>query len=62
MKLGTKTKKSKSVDVYKDGELFKKYETMSCAARDLQIKVQNIYKALNGYKTTLKGYEFKWSD
>ena len=56
MKLGTKTKKSKSVDVYKDGELFKKYETMSCAARDLQIKVQNIYKALNGYKTTLKGY------
>jgi hypothetical protein len=32
---------------------------MSNAARDLGIAVQNIHKALNGYKTTLKGYEFR---
>jgi hypothetical protein len=35
---------------------------MSTAARDLDIKVQNIFKALGGYKTKLKGYEFKYEE
>jgi hypothetical protein len=35
---------------------------MSNAARDLGIAVQNIHKTLNGYKTTLKGYEFKYEE
>jgi hypothetical protein len=35
---------------------------MSNAARDLGIAVQNIHKALNGYKTKLRGYEFKYEE
>jgi hypothetical protein len=35
---------------------------MSNAARDLGIAVQNIHKTLNGYKTKLKGYEFKYEE
>jgi hypothetical protein len=59
---GYVTGRSKPVGVYKDGVRVAVYTTMSNAARDLDIKVQNIFKALNGYKTTLKGYEFKYEE
>jgi len=56
---GYVTGRSKMIGVYKDGVRVAVYNTMSNAARDLGIAVQNIHKALNGYKTKLKGYEFR---
>ena len=56
---GYTTNRSKIIGVYKDGVRVAVYTTMSNAARDLGIAVQNIHKALGGYKTTLKGYEFR---
>ena len=56
---GYVTNRSKMIGVYKDGVRVAVYTTMSNAARDLDIAVQNIWRALNGYKTKLKGYEFK---
>jgi len=54
--------RSKMIGVYKDGVRVAVYTTMSNAARDLDIKVQNIFKALKGYKTTLKGFEFRYEE
>ena len=59
---GYVTYRSKSIGVYKGGVKVAVYTTMSNAARDLDIKVQNIWKALKGYKTTLKGYEFRYEE
>jgi hypothetical protein len=59
---GYVTIRSKSIVVYKDGVRVAIYTTMSNAARDLDIAVQNIWKSLNGYKTTLKGYEFRYQE
>jgi len=59
---GYVTYRSKSIGVYKEGVKVAVYTTMSNAARDLDIKVQNIWKALKGYKTTLKGYEFRYEE
>ena len=59
---GYVTNRSKMIGVYKDGVRVAVYTTMSNAARDLDIKVQNIYKTLKGYKTTLKGYEFRYEN
>lgn len=56
---GQTSRRSKLVGVYKDGVRVAVYTTMSNAARDLGIAVQNIHKALTGYKTKLKGYEFR---
>jgi len=47
---------SKSILIYKDGQLVKKCHSMTEASDFTGAKVQNIYKALNGYKTTLGGY------
>lgn len=53
----TKTyKNSKDILIYKDGEFIKKCKSMTEAANFIGAKVQNIYKSLNGYKTTLNGY------
>ena len=59
---GYVTNRSRNIGVYKDGVRVAVYTTMSNAARDLGIKVQNIHKALNGYKTTLRGYEFRFEE
>ena len=59
---GYVTNRSRNIGVYKDGVRVAVYTTMSNAARDLGIKVQNIYKTLKGYKTTLKGYEFRYEE
>jgi len=62
MRFDQVNKRSKTIVVYKDGVRVAVYATMSTAARDLDIKVQNIFKALGGYKTKLKGYEFKYEE
>ena len=59
---GYVTNRSRNIGVYKDGVRVAVYTTMSNAARDLGIKVQNIYKTLKGYKTTLKGYDFRYEE
>ena len=59
---GYVTNRSRNIGVYKNGVRVAVYTTMSNAARDLGIKVQNIHKALNGYKTTLRGYEFRFEE
>lgn len=60
MKLGTITKRSKRIIVYKaDGTYVATYSGFSIAARETGVKVQNIYKACNGYKTLLNGLYFK---
>lgn len=60
MKLGTVTRRSKKIGVYdQHWNLIKVCNTMSEAARFANVKVQNIYNILNGYKTTLNGYNFK---
>jgi hypothetical protein len=59
MKVGTATKRSKKVDVYKvDGTFVGTYSSFSSAARATGVKVQNVYKTCNGYKTSLNGYNF----
>ena len=50
---------SKTINVYKDGVKVGVYSTLSNAARATGVKVQNIYRVINGYKSTLNGYEFK---
>ena len=62
MRFDQVNKRSKTIGVYKDGVRVAVYATMSTAARDLDIKVQNIFKALGGYKTKLKGYEFRYEE
>lgn len=63
MKLGQATKKSRKISVLKiDGTLVGIYDGYSNAARATGVKFQNIYKACNGYKTTLGGYIFKFID
>lgn len=63
MKLGQITAKSKKIDVYKeDGTFVGTYYGFSNAARATGVKIQNVYKTCNGYKTTLNGYTFKFRD
>jgi DNA-binding phage protein len=59
MNLGTITKRTKVIQVFKDGELVDEVNGISNVARKYGVKVQNIYKTINGYPTTLNGYEFK---
>ena len=59
---GSKQINSRDIDVYKDGILVGTYTTMSNAARATGTHVQNIWRILNGYKTTLKGYEFRYKE
>lgn len=60
MRTGDVNRRSKTIGVYKGGSRVAVYTTMSNAARALDVKVQNIFKALTGYKTKLKGYEFRY--
>lgn len=57
MKVGSSTIRSKEIDVYKpDGTYIATYLGFSNTARALNVRTQNVYKACNGYKTTLNGY------
>lgn len=59
MNVGTITRRCKTIQVFKDGELIDEVQGMSNAARKYGVRVQNIHKTISGYKTTLNGYEFK---
>lgn len=59
MNVGTITKRCKTIQVFKDGELIDEVRGMSNTARKYGVKVQNIHRIISGYKTTLAGYEFK---
>lgn len=56
--VGIVTKKSKTVLVYKDGKLIDEVVGISNVARKYGVAVQNVWKTLNGYKTTLGGFLF----
>lgn len=63
MKTGTVTKRSKKIVVYKiDGTYVGTYHGFSNASRATGVKIQNIYKTCNGYKTSLGGYNFTMLD
>lgn len=49
---------SVSILVFKDDKLITKTKSIMEASRLTNVKPQNIYKTLNGYKTTLNGYTF----
>lgn len=63
MKLGTKTRRSKTIEVLGiDGKIIATYEGYSNASRATGVKIQNIYKTCKGYKTTLNGFNFRFKD
>jgi hypothetical protein len=63
MTLGKVTRRSKKIKVSKvDGTFVAFYDGYSNAARATGVKVQNIYKTCNGYKTSLNGYNFEISN
>lgn len=49
---------SVTILVFKDDKLVQKCKSIMEASRLTGVKPQNIYKTLNGYKTTLNGYTF----
>jgi hypothetical protein len=49
---------SVSILIYKDNKLIHKAKSIMSASRFTGVKAQNIYKTINGYKTTLNGYTF----
>jgi len=51
-------KNSVSILVFKDDKLVQKTKSIMEASRLTGVKSQNIYKTINGYKTTLNGYTF----
>lgn len=55
------TARSKKVYCYKDNQLVATYDGLMIAARATGVKVQNIFKACNGYKTTLNGFTFTYT-
>ena len=54
-------KKSKKVYCFKDNILVATYDGLSIDARATGVRVQNVYKACKGYKTTLSGYTFSYT-
>jgi hypothetical protein len=56
------TAKSKKVFCYKDNELVATYDGIMIASRATGVKFQNIHKTCNGYKTTLNGYTFTFTE
>ena len=47
-----------TIQIYKDNKLVHKAKSIMDASRFTGVKSQNIYKTINGYKTTLNGYTF----
>ena len=56
---GKVTKASKWICVYKDNVLVGTYPSMTKAAEAFDVRVQNVWRAINVYQTSLKGYVFK---
>lgn len=56
---GNITSRSKIILVYnKEGEFINSYPSMTLAAEACGVKVQNVWKLLKGYKSSLNGYKF----
>jgi hypothetical protein len=55
-------KNSIKVSVFKDKTFIKEFNSISEASRFTGVKIQNIYKSINGYRTTLNGYTFLKSE
>jgi hypothetical protein len=49
-------KNSIKINIYKGKEFIKEVSSIAEASRLTGAKAQNIYKAINGYKTTLNGF------
>lgn len=58
---GAKNSKSKKIKCLKNGELFKEYDSIMDAQRDLKIKNNGIVNALKGRAKSAGGYTFKYS-
>ena len=56
---GKVTKASKWICVYKDNVLVGTFPSMTKAAQHFDVLVQNVWRAINVYQTSLKGYVFK---
>lgn len=56
------TIRSKKIFCYKGNELVATYDTLMIAARATGVKFQNIHKTCNGYKSTLNGYTFSYTE
>lgn len=56
------TSRSKKIYCYRDNKLVATYDTLMIASRATGVKFQNIYKTCNGYKTTLGGYVFSYTE
>lgn len=48
------------VEVWKDGRLVEIYPSLSEAARAYGVAFQNVWKVCAGYKSKLRGYDFKY--
>jgi len=61
MRTGTLTKRSKIIYVYdKENNLIDEVIGLSNVSRKYGIRFQNLYKTLNGYKTSLNGFNFSY--
>jgi hypothetical protein len=57
---GYRTIRSKTIEVYdKEMNLVGTYTSYANAARAFGVKVQNVYKVCQGYKTSLNNHYFK---
>ena len=43
-----------------EGNLVKEHKSISMAAKDTGVRVQNIWKVCNGYNSSLGGFKFKY--
>lgn len=61
MRRGHITNRSRKVYQYDlEGNLVKEHKSISMAAKDTGVRVQNIWKVCNGYNSTLGGFKFKY--
>jgi len=61
-KVNQPTARSKKVYCYKGTELVAVYDGLMIASRATGVKFQNIHKTCNGYKSTLNGYTFSYTE
>lgn len=59
---GINAKRSRSILVYKKGIFYKRYNSISLAARELKITTQNIQPVLNGREKQLNGFVFLYEN
>jgi len=56
------TIKSKKVFCYRNNELIAVYDGVMIASRATGVRFQNIHKICNGYKSTLNGLVFSYTE